>query len=82
MHTLAVIWGILSFVLMIIGIFPCLGALNWINIPFSIVGLVVSLIALARKQEEKKAGSIIGVVFCGIAILVGLIRLVFGMGVV
>lgn len=82
MQTLSLIWGILSIVGMGIAFFPCLGSLNWMNIPFSGVGLIVSIIALARKKEEKKGGSIAGIICCGIAILFGIIRLVAGGGLV
>lgn len=82
MQTLSLIWGILSIVGMGVAFSPCLGSLNWINIPFSVVGLIVSIVALARKKEEKKGGSIAGVICCGIAILFGVIRLVAGGGLV
>jgi hypothetical protein len=68
---------------MIVGFFPCLGALNWINIPFSGIGLVVSIIALSKvKPEEKKGSAIAGIVCCGIAVVFGLIRLILGGGIV
>jgi hypothetical protein len=56
MQTLSLVWGILSIIGMFVAFFPCLGSLNWINIPFSGVGLIISIIALARKKEEKKVG--------------------------
>lgn len=81
MQTLTLIWGILSIVGMGVAFFPCFGSFNWINIPFSGVGLIVSIIAFASKNKEKKGGSIAGIVCCGIAILFGIIRLVAGGGV-
>ena len=78
MQTLSLVWGILSVVGMGVAFFPCLGSLNWINIPFSGIGLIVSIVALARKVDEKKGGSIAGIVCCGIAVLFGIIRLIAG----
>ncbi|MEO0114148.1 MAG: hypothetical protein ABIK93_01565 [candidate division WOR-3 bacterium] len=65
---------------MLVGFTPCLGALNWLNIPFSGIGLIISIIALATTKESSKGGSIAGVVCCGIAILFGIIRLLIGGG--
>jgi len=81
MQTLSLIWGILAMIGLIVGFFPCLGSLNWLNIPFSGIGLIVSGITLAKIEEGSKGAAIAGIVFCGIAILVGIIRLVAGGGV-
>ncbi len=81
MLTLALVWGILAIAGMVVAFFPCLGSLNWLNIPFSGVGLVISIIAVATSKEEKKGGGIAGIVLCAIAVLLGLIRLIIGGGV-
>ena len=82
MQLLSLIWGILAIIGMIVAFFPCLGSLNWLNIPFSGIGLLISIIALATAKEgSKKGGSIAGIVCCGIAILFGIIRLIAGAGV-
>jgi hypothetical protein len=46
MQVLSVVWGILALCGMFVAFFPCLGSLNWINIPFSFVGLIISIVAL------------------------------------
>jgi len=81
MQILSLVWGILAIVGMIVGFFPCLGSLNWLNIPFSGVGLIVSIIVLATTKEAQKGGSIAGIVCCSIAVIFGLIRLIAGGGV-
>ncbi len=81
MQVLSLIWGILAVIGMLVGFFPCLGALNWLNIPFSALGLIVSVIVLATTQAENKGASIGGVVCCSIATFFGLIRLALGGGV-
>jgi hypothetical protein len=81
MQTLSLIWGILSILGMLVAFTPCLGALNWLNVPFAGAGLIVSVIAVATTKQGKKGGCIAGIVCCGIAIFFGLIRLVAGGGV-
>lgn len=81
MQILSLVWGILSVVGMLVGFFPCLGALNWLNIPFAGIGLIISIVALVTTKQGGKGGSIAGVMCCGIAILFGLIRLALGGGI-
>jgi hypothetical protein len=81
MLTLSLIWGILAVIGMFVAFFPCLGSLNWLNIPFSAVGLVVSIIAVATSKEPRKGAGIAGIALCAIAVLLGLIRLAIGGGV-
>jgi hypothetical protein len=82
MQTLSLIWGILSILGMLVGFMPCLGALNWLNIPLAGIGLIVSVIAVATAKQGKRGGSIAGIVCCGIAVFFGLFRLIAGGGVV
>jgi hypothetical protein len=82
MSTVSLVWGIVSLVGMIVGFLPCLGSLNWLNIPFSAAGVIVSIIALTKAAPGQKGGPIAGVVLCSAAVLLGLIRLVAGGGVV
>lgn len=81
MQVLSLIWGILAIIGMIVAFFPCLGSFNWLNIPFSGIGLIISVIALATTKEGSKGGSIAGIICCGLAILFGIIRLIAGAGV-
>lgn len=82
MQVLSLILGILAILGMMVGFFPCLGALNWLNIPLSGIGLLISIIALATGKPGNRGGSVAGVICCGIAIVFGLIRLAAGGGVV
>jgi len=81
MQVLSLIWGILAIIGMIFAFFPCLGAFNWLNVPFSGIGLIISIIALVTTKEVNKGSSIAGIVCCGIAVFFGLIRLIAGGGV-
>lgn len=82
MQVLSLVWGIIAIIGMGIGFIPCLGALNWLNIPFAVVGIVVSAIALGTAGQAPKGSSIAGLVCCAIAACFGLFRLVLGAGVV
>lgn len=81
MGVISLIWGILAILGMFVGFLPCLGALNWINIPFAVVGLIFSIIAVSKAEPGKKGGATAGIVCCAIAALFGLIRLVMGGGI-
>ena len=82
MQIISLIWGILSVIGMLIGFIPCLGAYNWINIPFAAVGLIVSVIsAINADPNSSKSSSIAGIVMCAFAIVFGLIRLGIGGGI-
>ena len=81
MLTLSLVWGILAIVGMIVGFFPCLGSLNWLNIPFSVIGLIISIVSVVTSKEAKKGGGIAGIVLCAVAVLFGFIRLIAGGGV-
>jgi hypothetical protein len=80
-NTLSLIWGILAFLGLGVAFFPCLGALNWLNIPFAGVGLIISIIALTKSPRDQRGGAIAGVILCGVAVVFGLIRLSLGGGV-
>ena len=82
MQVASLVFGILSIAGMIIAFFPCFGSLNWINIPFAVIGLVISIIALVGvKEGEPKGNSIVGLILCSTAIIFGIIRLTMGGGV-
>ena len=76
---LSLIWGILAIIGMTIAIIPFLGALNYLNIPFAVFGLVFSLLTLIISSHKEAA--VAGCVLCGVAIFLGAIRLVLGFGI-
>jgi hypothetical protein len=81
MQVLSLVWGILALIGMLIGFVPCLGALNWLNIPFAGVGAIVSGVALGTSKESGRGASLAGLVCCGIALVFGMIRLAMGGGI-
>ena len=75
----SLIWGILAILGMAVGIIPFLGALNYLNIPFAVIGLLFSILVLALSSKKELA--IVGCVLCAVAIFIGAIRLVLGFGI-
>lgn len=82
MQLISLTWGILAVLGMIVGFIPCLGSLNWLNIPFSGIGVIISGIAMANAGNRPKGSSIAGLICCIVALFFGIIRLIMGGGVV
>ena len=76
---LSLVWGILAILGMAVGIIPCLGSLNYLNIPFAVFGLLFSVLAIVF--SSKKDLAITGLILCAVAIFLGCIRLVLGFGI-
>jgi len=82
MKLLSLVWGILAMLGMLLGFIPCLGAYNWINIPFAVIGLIIGIIAVAgAEQGSSKTSAIAGIIMCAAAIVFGFFRLVIGGGI-
>ena len=81
MQILSLTWGILALIGMFVGLIPCVGALNWLNIPFAIVGLIISLVSHSSHPGPNRTGSLTGIILCVIAIVIGFKRLVWGGGI-
>ena len=76
---LSLVWGILAILGMVVGFIPCLGSINYLNIPFAVFGLLLSVLALVLSSNKEYA--IAGCVLCAVAIFLGAIRLVLGFGI-
>ncbi|MXV74951.1 hypothetical protein F4Z99_11845 [Candidatus Poribacteria bacterium] len=75
----SLVWGILAIIGMAVGIIPCFGSLNYLNIPFAVLGLLFSILAIVLSSKKELAFA--GCILCAVAILIGGIRLVLGFGV-
>ena len=82
MQIVSLVWGILAFLGMVVAFLPCLGALNWVNIPFAGAGLVLSIIALATAKPENRGVAIAALAANSVAVAIGVIRLVLGGGII
>jgi hypothetical protein len=81
MQILSLVWGLLATIGLVIGFVPCFGALNWLNIPFAGVGLVVSAIAVFTGEGRERAYSLAGIACCSLALVIGVLRLIVGQGI-
>jgi hypothetical protein len=80
MHIVSLTWGIVALLVMLVGFMPLFGALNWLNIPFAGIGALVSGVALSKSPAKHKGMSIAGLVCCLVAMMLGAVRLVLGLG--
>jgi hypothetical protein len=71
MKIIGFLFGLISLLLSLIGFIPMLGWLNWLFVPFAIIGLIVSSIT------NSSGGKTMSIV----AIIVGMLRLILGGGV-
>jgi hypothetical protein len=78
---IAMSMGIVTASLMLIGLIPCLGWVNWMTL---IVGGISNLLCwvsiITEKQQDSRNKALIGLVLTFIALFVGLIRLIIGGG--
>lgn len=82
MRIVGLILGILSLLGMLTAFIPCLGWLNWLNIPFAVVGLIVSIVAYNNDKLEPEKQSTAGIILCAVAIVLGGLRLILGGGII
>ncbi|HEU4504831.1 MAG TPA: hypothetical protein VFR79_08375 [Nitrospira sp.] len=81
MQIVSLVWGILALLGVLAALTPFFGALNWLLIPFAVVGAVVSAIVTGMAPEGRSGKSIAGLICCGVAAILGLLRLIAGLGV-
>lgn len=72
--------GVITFIGFLIGFIPLLGWFNWFNIPFAVIGLVLSIISAAIGKGSKGT-AITGIVLNAVAIIFGGMRLAAGGGI-
>lgn len=73
MSIIGFIFGILSFCILLLTIIPFLGWINWLNLPFAILGLIFCLIGVS--SGKIKGLGIAGIVICCTVIILGMLRL-------
>ena len=81
MQMISLVWGILSILGLGVAFIPCFGALNWLNIPFAVVGLIVSIVATTKAPPGQNGAAIAGIVLNALAVLLGSVRLMIGGGI-
>jgi hypothetical protein len=82
MHILSLVFAGLAILGMMVGFIPCLGWFNWLNVPFAVVALIISIICFKRTQVYKeKEYCKYAIIISFIAIIMGLLRLIVGGGI-
>ncbi|MGE5400493.1 MAG: hypothetical protein ACM3S2_08825 [Ignavibacteriales bacterium] len=82
MQVISFVWGVLAIAGMVMAFFPCLGAFNWLNVPFSAIGLVVSYMTQKNtKPGQPNRPARTGMYMCLVAVVLGIFRLIIGGGI-
>ncbi len=81
MPLLTLVWGVLAYVAMVIGLVSAMRGLNWFTVPFAGLGIVLSLAALAAWRRRRDATPVAALVCNLIALVIGLLRLWGGAGI-
>ena len=71
MGIVSLILGILSFIGVCISLIPLLNILNCITLPIALIGTILGLEDLRKKDNGRKGVAITGLILCGLALLVG-----------
>jgi hypothetical protein len=79
-QVLTLVWGVLAFIGMVVGLLPCLHDLNWVTVPFAGIGIILSIVALITLRGHKDPGPLTGLVCNVIAVIIGVLRLRGGFG--
>ena len=83
LSTTGMVMGIGAVCLMLVGLIPCLGWVNWFTLLFAPIANIVSMVAIIteRRQVPSPTGrALIGLILAFIAAFIGGIRLVIGGG--
>jgi len=80
MAAFSLVIGILVFGIMLLGIVPLLGWLNWFNIPLAVLGFALALISILGGKT--KTSAIAGLILNLVALTVGALRLLIGGGII
>ncbi|MCL0100556.1 hypothetical protein M1N80_01915 [Peptococcaceae bacterium] len=81
MGLISLIIGIISFIVMILALFPFLGWINWFNIAVASLGIILGGISVGSKAPDSPLGKI-GIALCGIVCIIGGLRLLLGGGII
>lgn len=80
MSIITMLIAVIALVLTLVAFIPLLGWLNWLFIPFSIIALLLNVIAIIIPPYRNKI-AYIGVVISVMSLFVGIVRLSIGGGI-
>lgn len=74
----SLILGVLSFSGVCVSLIPLLNLLNCITLPVALIGAILGLADLLN-QDGRKGAAIAGLILCGLALLIGGIRVIISL---
>ncbi len=83
MRIFSLIWGVIVFMIFTLALIPCLGWMNWLNIPAGLFGVVFGILGMigASQARQSPGPPIAGLVLSLCAACLGLVRLLLGGGI-
>lgn len=75
----ALVLGILSITGVCVSLIPLLNVLNCFTLPLALIGAILGLADLVRKNDHPKGMAIGGLVLCSLALLVGGVRVIISL---
>lgn len=79
--TVAMSMGIVSVCMMLLGLVPCLGWINWMMILVAGVNKILCWVCIfTEKRPDARSKAVIGLVLTFVALFIGVIRLILGGG--
>ncbi len=81
MPLFALVWGMLAYGAMVVGLVSALRLFNWLTVPFAGLGMILSLAALASWRSRRDTTPVAALVCNMIAVIVGTLRLWGGAGI-
>jgi len=82
MKIVSIVFGILGFLFLLPGLIPCFGSLNYINLFFSIPGLIIALYYYINADPASRDSNTKIAMFLNlVAVAVGIVRLTMGGGI-
>ena len=74
--------GIVTMCLMLIGLVPCLGWVNWLMLSIGTIAVIVAFMGVVMEKNDKARNkAIIGLSLSLIAVFIGTIRLAISLGI-
>lgn len=78
MGTISLILGIISLMGVCVSLVPLLNILNCITLPIALIGFILGLADVLKKEEKQKM-AIAGMILCGLSLLIGGVRVVISL---
>ncbi len=76
----SLLWGFLTFLVMLVGFMPILKVFQWVNLPCAAIGLIIGIAALLRPGGANRGPAIVGFACSALAAAVAVVRFTLGPG--